>query len=93
MPHLIIERTRRYVTDMLGGRSRNLDAEVAGSGVTDLQGKGGFWGCEMKGLCLWPGASDEEGFWVEVVAHIGCTGIQGLAHRHWTALPDARSYL
>ncbi len=31
------------VTDMLGGRSRILDAEVAGSGVTDLPCVAWFW--------------------------------------------------
>ena len=48
------------VTKLQRSTSRILDAEVAGCGVTDLQGG-------------WL-------FWVEVVAHIGCTGIQGFPH-------------
>ncbi len=72
---------------MLGGASRILDAEVAGGGGADLQGQWWFWArrwadfgvrFDRRGQRLW--GLDGEGSWVEVVAHIGCTGIQGLPH-------------
>ena len=54
--------------------------EKLGRQVTDLQGRWWFWAGRGMAYAFGLALRMKRDFWVEVVAHIGCTGIQGLAH-------------